>query len=402
MKPSLTTAGSKWVEMFGDAFKEPASLLIDSLEIHDQTRVLNSIIQKIRFIASNGPDPQPILLIPIRSMEDLPLIESDLEEHVAYKTFNPGSSFPALPGSEADIGGVIRTLVQADPEVFLSPEITLDELRERKVRSICLVTDYSGSGNQALRFAQAFMRNSTIASWISYGFVKINIVSYAASLDASALFRNQKHVHFWTSAVVKSAASADWSEEQRTGILDFCVSNADTVDNNLPLGYGGSFGLYLTNLRVPNNLPQVLIRSGGNPPGLFAGREMPAEFYKELPVYTPAPSLDRLLRNLGAEDLADLLLDETRPIRALRTLATLHLLDYGIPSAQIDAMLGLDEHKSLELRSSLIALECMTLDGFLTKRGRVELKRARHRGWLPRGSKHTHSGAVPYIPSQLR
>lgn len=402
MRPSLTAGGAEWLGRLIESQRPAATLLIDSLEIHDHTAVLNSIIETVRKIAATGADPQPVAVIPIRSMEDLPPLEDGVEQHIAYTTFNPGSSFPPLPGSEADIGTVLRTLVQGDPATFLSPELTLAELRELKVRSICLVTDYSGSGTQVLRFVKAFLRNSTIASWISYGFVRIHVVAHAASFEASTLFREQKHVRFWVANVAKSSQSTDWSEGERRAVIEFCEANTEDSEKEYSLGYGGSFGLYLTNYRVPNNLPHVLIRNEGNPPGLFPGREVPRGFYAELPTYVPPRSLDRILRHVGAEDLADLLLDQTRPIRALRTLVTLHLLDYGIPPAQIDAMLGLNDDQSRELRSTLIALDCLTLDGFLTKRGRIELRRAKHRGWLRHKSKSTPSGTVRYVPSQLR
>lgn len=402
MKPSMTTAGTTWVESFDETLRHTASLLIDSLEIHDQTGVLNTLIGQVRSVVDKGSEGRPAVVLPIRSMEDLPPLPDGSDEHIAYKTFNPGSSFPAMPGSEAEIGGAIRTLVQGNPETFLSPEATIDELRERRVRSIFLVTDYSGSGKQALRFARSFTRNTSIASWISYGYTNIYVMAYAASLEATTLLKDQKHIHFSTYTAAKSESSADWSDEEHEDIRKFCVTQATNQDIHPALGYKESFGLYLTNLRVPNNLPQVLIRSVGSPLGLFAGREMPLSFYRELPTYTPPKSLDRLLRNLGAEDLADLIKNETRPIRALRSLATLQLIEYGITPDQIDAMLGLDEASLRELKTSLIALDCMTLEGTITRRGKRELARARHAGWLPRNSKYTHSDAVAYVPDQLR
>lgn len=404
MKPSLTTAGFTWVGQFDESVRPFATLLIDSLEIHDQTNVLTTIIDQIRILVGQQMHAHPAVVLPIRSMEDLPDLPDGSANHVAYKTFNPGSSFPPLPGSEAEVGSAIRTLIQGNPETFLSPESTLDQLRERKVRSIFLVTDYSGSGKQAFRFAQAFTSNPTIASWISYGLTTIYVVTYAASLDATNLLKNQKYLQFSTHVIAKSAASADWSKTQRQGIVDFCKTYAIADEKQHPLGYKNSFGLYLTNFRVPNNLPQVLIRTSGNPPGLFAGREMPASFFRQLPTYVPPQSLDQLLRNIGAEDLADLLRDTTRPIKALRSLAILQLAEYKIDANQIDAMLGLDEVTLRELKTSLIALDCLTLDGTITARGRRELARARNTRprWLPKPTKYVSSNVIPYIPNQLR
>lgn len=404
MKPSQANAGSAWINQFDKSTRPFATLLIDSLEIHDQTTVLKTVIDQVRNLMNEGTDTHPAVVIPIRSMEDLPDLPASSEGHVVYETFNPGSSFPPLPGSEAEIGSAIRTLVQGNPGNFLSPESSLTHLREQKVRSIFLVTDYCGSGKQALRFARTFTNHPTIASWISYRYTTIHVVTYAASLEATNLLRDQKHLKFSTHTIAKSAASAGWSEKQRQGVIDFCKTHAIPNQIQHPLGYKDSFGLYLTNFRVPNNLPQVLIRATGNPPGVFAGREMPTSFFEQLPKYVPSKSLDQLLRNLGAEDLADLLHDATRPIKALRTLALLQLTDYDIASDQIDAMLGLDEATLRELKTSLIALDCLTLDGTITTRGRRELARARNTrpSWLPKPTKYVPSDVIPYTPDQLR
>lgn len=403
MRPSQTNLGSAWIEQFKTDSQPIAQLLIDSLEIHDQTNVITTIIDRVRSLVIEAGESAPAVVLPIRSMEDLPDVPETHDNHVAYETYNPGSSFPPLPGSEAEMGGAIRTLMQRNPELFLSPESTLAELRENKVRSIILVTDYSGSGKQALNFARSFTQNSTIASWISYNRTRIYVVTYAASLEASDLLRKEKHFNFSTHTIAKSASSADWSGAQRDAIIDFCRKEASNSNAKHALGYKASFGLYLTNLRVPNNLPHVLIRTEPGL-GLFPGREMPASLFRELPTYIPEPSLDRLLRNLGAEDLADLLQDTTRPVRALRSLAILQLADYNIEQNQIDAMLGLSESSLRQLKTSLIALGCLSLEGQITARGRRELSRARSAGrsWITRRAKYVPTGAVTYTPYQLR
>jgi hypothetical protein len=402
MKPSETSAGRVWLRGFAEVDRRIAALLLDSLEIHDHVEVMASIGQQIRALAEKGTSEAPILLIPIRSREDLPSLPAGQTKHVAYETFDPGSPLPALPGSEAEVGSMFRGLIDAAPEIFISPETPLNKLRELKPRTICLATDYSGSGKQAMQFAETFRANRTIASWISYGLIKLQVVTYAASIAASNRFRALQNTSFSAAESAKSARSADWSESDRALIEELCIEYAHDGDPNPALGYGDSFGLYLTNMRVPNNLPQILIRAGGTHPGIFPGRLVPRDFILELHTYRPPPSLERTLRNLGAEDLAEAIQDKTRPVKGLRALASLHLLKYGMSEAEVNAMLGMDVAEARKLKSTLIAMGCLTLDSELTKRGLSELQQVFLRGVTRPRYEHVPHPPVGYEPTQLR
>lgn len=402
MKPSTTTRGREWLSEFDPLDRPTAELLIDSLEIHDHVEIMRTLADQLRSFASAGASVAPIVLVPVRSTEDLIAIAPHPDGHIAYETFDPGAAYPVMPGSEADIGSMFRGLVDGDPYVFVSPQASLEELRSLKARTICLVVDYSGSGTQISRYAQAFRANSTIASWISYGFIRLRVVAYAANLEASRLLNADKHLDFEARAVAKSAKSADWSSEQRRQVEELCLRYASSEASDPPLGYRNSFGLYLTNMRVPNNLPQILIRANGPFPGLFAGRQVPSSFVSELRSYNPRPSLGRTLRNLGQDDLAARLEEETRPVQALRALAALQLLDFGLPEDEVWAMLALDAQAIVDLRTTLVALGCITLDNKVTKRGRVELQRAARLGASHTKYLHASRPPVEYEPTQLR
>ena len=403
MRPSTTTLGRAWLAEFDEIDRPAAVLLIDSLEIHDHVEIMSTLAEQLRTSMANEPGATPAVLIPIRSTEDLtPLVEGPIAEHIAYKTFDPGASYSALPGSEADVGAMFRGLVESGAGTFLAPDTSLYEQKRLRVRSIFLVVDYCGSGTQASRFAAAFRANTTIASWASYGFVRLKIVTYAANIEAARLFRSDSHVDFQAHTVAKSAASADWSTGDREDVKNLCLKYA-TEDPLYPaLGYRDSFGLYLTNMRVPNNLPQILIRSDGPFPGLFPGRQVPGSFLGELPSYRPRPSLARTLRNLGQSTLADRLEEETRPVQALRALAALQLLDFGLAEDEVWAMLALGATETVELRTSLIALGCLTDENKVTKRGRAELQRATYLGSPQTRYSHASRPAVRYEPTQLR
>lgn len=396
-RPSETTAGQLWLSQFDSAEMSTAMLLIDSLEIHDHAAIMNSLRDEL--LAARTETSMPASLIAVRSLEDLP--RSADRPHVAYDTFDPGSSFPAMPGSEADIGSMSRDLVGAHPNHFLSPQLDISELRSRKARVIYLLADYSGSGTQIKRFVETFLANSTIASWISFGYLELRVLVYAASMEATKLLRAHPHISFTTLTAAKSARAANWSDQQRLDIEELCKKYANDRAGTSVLGYGNSFGLHLSNTRVPNNLPQILVQSGARP-GLFADRSLPNAFYAELPAYRPLVSLTQTLRNLGAEDLADRLDASQRPVRGLRALAALQLLDYNFAIEQVLAMLQLDDDVWRQLRTSLISLELLTLDNRLTRAGKQELSRARQRSLRRNDAKASSEVPIDYVPTQLR
>jgi hypothetical protein len=403
MKPSDTTLGKQWLAEFESVDQQTAQLLIDSLEIHDHVEIMNTLADRLRKFALKDSRSTPVLLVPVRSIEDLSATGSLVDgEHVAYESFNPGATYPVMPGSEAEIGSMFRSLVDEGGGLFVSPDTSIDEMKRLKVRTICLVVDYSGSGTQVARFVETFRANRTIASWISYGYLNLRVVTYAANVAASRRLNDVRNLGFEAARVAKSATSADWSQEQRKEIEALCNKYAIEDDQNSALGYRDSFGLYLSNMRVPNNLPQILIRSGGPFPGLFAGRRVASGFVHELRSYRPAPSLGRTLRNLGQPELASRLEEETRPVQALRALAALQLLDFGLTETQVWAMLDLDEQTIVDLRTTLIALGCITLDNNVTKRGRTELQRARYLGVSSTRYLHHPRNPVKYVPTQLR
>jgi hypothetical protein len=399
-RPSETSAGQVWLNRFIADERSAATILIDSLEIRDHVEILNGLRGELLQWAEDVPTDFPASLISVRSLEDLPALAEG--EHVAFDTFNPGEHFPALPGSEADIGGMCRSLIESKPDLFLPPGTTLPGLKDKKARSLILITDYCGSGKQVQDFAASFTRNTTIASWISLKLMKIHVLTYASSMEASRLLGSERHVSYTTITSAKSAKSANWSTDERTAIEALCLKHADTGLTEQPLGYKGSFGLYLSNLRVPNNLPQILIRAGGDWPGLFANRQVPNGFYSELRSYVPDVSLEQTLRNLGAADIADRIAESNRPVPGLRALAALHLLEYKMTEDQVFEMLNISSDDLAKLRATLISLGLMTLENRVTPAGRRELQLARRTRLRPARFQPKHNEPIDYLPTQLR
>lgn len=400
-KPSETRDGREFIARFVEVEQPVARLLIDSLEIHNFSHILNSLREEL--LRSVGlRESEPAVLIPIRSHEDLPDISKG-SEHIAYKTFQPGSGFSSTPGSEGEIGSVVASLVEGDPDRFLAPTTSLEDIREGNVRSIILLTDYCGSGTQALRFARSFTRNPRLASWISSGHLRLRVQSYASSKEAISLFSSESGIEFSTLVAAKSGPATNWTNAEAQSVTELCIKHASGSSLLPPLGYKESFGLYLSSYRVPNNLPQILIRSDGPWPGLFPARRMPAAFGNELTTYIPRTSVSQILRNLGESNLASFIDEAGRPVRVGRGLAAMSLLGSGNNEDVVRHLTGQDDASWKRLRSTLMALGLIDIDLALTALGRAELKRSRL--WPVGACTSTRPvvmNSVEYYPTQLR
>lgn len=400
-RPSETSAGRSFVDHFEEKDQSTARLLIDSLEIHNFSHILNALREEVSQ-AVGTRDGSPAILIPIRSQEDLLELPGGAD-HIAYRTFQPGAGFSPMPGSEGEIGSIISSLTMEEPERFFPPTLSLDEIRAQKIRTIILLTDYCGSGNQALRFARSFIRNPRVASWLSSGHLKLRVQSYASSSGAVDLFSREKGVTFSTLVAAKSGPATNWSSTQSEDVRSLCLTHAVSEIPESPLGYKDSFGLYLSSYRVPNNLPQILIRSGGPWPGLFPARRVPASFGSELTSYVPRSSVAQVLSNLGETELARFVEKAGRPLRVGQGLAAISLLEKGRSEREVMNLIGVGEEAWQQLRSTLIALNLVDYGLQLTDSGQAELKRSRL--WLVRGSGEKNAGSrapVEYLPTRLR
>ncbi len=72
--------------------------------------------------------------------------------------------------------------------------VSLDLMKVTRSRTLICVTDYIGSGRQALRYIDAWHRHPTIRSWRSYGYLKIAIFAFAATTAGLRAVRASPHV----------------------------------------------------------------------------------------------------------------------------------------------------------------------------------------------------------------
>src|SRR6188768_1638774 len=184
VKPSETESGRAWLENFDYLDSPTATLLIDHLRFVTLSMLRDGLYTSLEALAEARAFEGPSVVLPERSLGDL---EKQLgEPAVAYGNFHPGKDTDVVAGSEAFVGMVLRDLPgirrsTSDRSGWVSPSMDLEGLRQRRCRSIVVVTDYMGTGTQVTDFVGSLTRNRTIRSWQSFGWVKLYVVAFASS-----------------------------------------------------------------------------------------------------------------------------------------------------------------------------------------------------------------------------
>lgn len=365
-----------WLENFAVARRDTARLLVDALELVSETDLRRELGLLIAGLLPRLAGP--IAAFPAR---DVPKGEPAHEggREGGYHLLEPG-----LPGSEAILANILTgVLRQGGASDGLLERHDLASLREHRVRTLLLVDDFTGSGNQLIGYHRALLRHSTIRSWVSYGLIEFHVTTYAATDKAARRLRRrfgEEHVH-----IVRACPSfegAGWTPEQLVEVETLCRSSAGRRTKNWALGYRDSRALIAFEHTAPNNLPFVLWKVAQGWNSLFEYKAVPGDLLR---LFSMRPDLPRepLAGSIGAERLGRVIdLIGRRVHRAGAISETLR-----VSHAEAARLLRLA--RDLGLTDARFRL---------TDAGRVELKRwraAHAERVLPNDDK-------PYYPHQLR
>ncbi|MBM7078073.1 phosphoribosyltransferase-like protein [Micromonospora humida] len=253
------------MENFYDKERETAALLIDSLRFVSTGKVRTELENEI---LSGDRYQKPVAFYPIRSLDDFPSVikAGGIESKpVAFKDFSPTEPLRVAPGSEALAANLLRTIAKAYPEAVMGPDSDLATLRTRRCRSIVLVEDYAGSGDQCLQYLQSWLANRTLRSWHSFGWVRFHVLLHSVAPKAHSfikLLRPRDLKTFTALEVAPTVDDAGWTAEQMKRVKKLCHRRA--ANRELALGHKGSGGLLVMQHTVPDNLPMILWQTGGH------------------------------------------------------------------------------------------------------------------------------------------
>lgn len=399
LKPSQTPRGEKWIDNFNPNDQIFAARLLDSLHIAGADRVRLGISEKLNELVSDGNIEEPLVLMTALSNEDIIKNEEKnnknkeaekehakkSEDRIAYSTYYPGQKLSAQPGSEAITGNLIKNMTRHSSQ-WLPPTASIKDMRDKRIRSIVIVTDYSGSGTQVFEFAKTLTRNPTIRSWRSLGLVKIHLISYAASLQAKKLINSIKSPidSSWEVYIAPTFESVFQNDPERGEILRICRDYLIRKDkknrNSNILGYKNSFGLFSSIFSVPNNLPLILYTERGHPYGgegkgwapFFPGRVFPDDLVKDLEGYRTVEDV-----GLAKKSRTEKIIKKySRKSSKIMVKALIAIHEGCKSSTELSECIGISSSDAKRLLLTLVQLEMVQEDLTLSAKGFSEVQRA--------------------------
>jgi hypothetical protein len=386
VKLSETPSGLAWLANFSESDLCTATTLLDSLRFVSLDTLRNELVAGLESLREEEKIEMPALLLPERKLNDLkedkPL---DKETAVAYVDFHPGAKISSTPGSEAIIGTVLRDFAVAgsnDVEnPWIEPDAQLDQLRGQRCRSIVLVTDFCGTGNQVSVLADTIARNKTFKSWRSLGLIRIHVLAFAATPTALRTLRNHPNIDVvHTIEATPDFDTAPWPKKLKLTIVDLC--QRESRSKAYALGFRQSGGLLATVRRAPNNLPAVFIQTKDWSP-LFPNRRVPPEVAADLAGYKASEPVDALAARVGQPRISvNQRLAYMRPT-SRELLATLLLVHRSTRTLdELAAEIGTSMARTEALVDTLHHFGFIDGDLKITTEGRQEIlaqKRARRR-----------------------
>ena len=129
------------------------------------------------------------------------------------------------------------------------------ELRDRRMRAIIVVSDTLETGGQVAKYVKSLLRNPTLKSWRSFGWINVVVLAYAVSKEGEELVTALPQID--TLKYIRRAPSIEslaWATKDVEAARELCPSV--TRRGSARLGFGDHAGLFGFQDRVPNTVPE--------------------------------------------------------------------------------------------------------------------------------------------------
>jgi hypothetical protein len=402
--PSITSEGQAWLRNFATEDVATARLILDSLRVPSEHEIRVGLLDKLNEIRDLRR--HPILALPIRSLKDF---AGNAAKPVVYEDFLPAAAISVTPGSEAIAANIIRDMIgirTASPD-FLSPTSTIEDLRSKACRMLVFVGDYSGSGSECIKYVKSWLRNPTIRSWRSFGWLEVHVVLFAAS--SLAMKRINRANILDRLHIVEPAAdfhSSGWKNAEIRSVVEVCdrYTHPRRRARGEALGYGSSKGLFVMQHTVPNNLPAIFLQPRGprneNWGALFPNRVFPVKLQRKLAGYKPRNEFSPLPEAFPDRALLAALVSEGKIPEAPYLMVLSLIAGHSGTDETMAGILATSTMQIKDIRAALRAWGLLDGKDHLTDAGWETLRQARMR---PRHVTFSLIGkAEPYYPQQLR
>lgn len=194
----------------------------------------------------------------------------------------PGSSADRIKHIIENLGRVHGDRVRANP--------TVESMRKDRIRNVVLVEDFIGTGDRITDFWRERAPKS-VKSWISYGWTRLWVASYAVMDEGRYAMRRVLPVDDSRIATVVP------QPHNKLGLTDAMAHVARKYGERLVgrnwRGYGGG-GLTVFQHGCPNNTPAILWCTKGRFRPLFPDRGVPPDLQKSFGQFNAAAAADDL------------------------------------------------------------------------------------------------------------
>lgn len=396
----------QWLTNFEEEHRSAARLLFDGLDLVSEDRVRNGLNEAIEALSTSLPGP--IVLLPVRELA-IGSSYFDLND----QTLEPETlAAKGEYGSEAIIANVITGQLRRKGTPFHAAP-TIDLMRKAKARTIILISDFAGSGDQIVKFERNVARHPTIASWRSREWIKIYAVVYAATKSGmERMNQHFGHAQVKVHRVCRNFDDCGWNRDERTAVEQLCEKYGPKRRRRAriqfgPYGYKNTQGMMAFAYSVPNNLPSILNARGRSHHGqdwqwLFEGRVVPSELRSLFGDASPEERLHRSLKAAKQDRLSKgswAAVAGTDASRILLVLAAMSRRPQRVD--QVMAMTGLAEMEIINLARCLRSWGLVGDQFHLTDAGRKELRHAKELRIID-PHKLLHANHEPYYPQKLR
>ena len=399
---SDTQRAVSWLENFQPEHRVLAKRLLDAFVLDAWTSARASLMDLITSVVEATRGSGPAWVLPVMDSGDIRRAKtlSKRDSLTVFDNFDPGMDIPTMPGSEGLIGHLLRDI--QGPGV-LPPGATTSALRRERTRTVIVVADTIETGGQVTKFVQALLSNSTLKSWRSFKWIRIVVLSYAASargIDAINSYPGVDELRFVRQA--PTIQTLPWTARDINAAIELCTHYSLSKG---ALGYENHAGLFGFQDRVPNTVPKIFRQKAPGWAALFegmGGRVVPSDMVYELVSSLQIPvAHEDIIGAVRQERLAVSIRKQQRESNR-DILAALALLRVSPERAGVLGVALNKTHDETEkMLAYLITQGWIDAEHRVTVSGAAELAAGKRKPRRVEPRKVAHS-TKPYYPQSLR
>lgn len=274
---SSSNAGKTWLLNFDETDRPLASKLLDGLLLVSASEYSATMVRLLTALANKAREAKEC--IALYAEREVASIKGEIQPFFpgseSGRATGPGVAPVVVSVEKQDVGseGILAALISkfryANPDVVLSHPGP-DDLRQRRVRKIIIVTDFIGSGGHIYEMLEAFAKVASIQSWRSYGLLSFEVVSYSAAEHGAQTVKQHRlqpkvTIHAACPVVDETFVGAELS-----AIRALCMKYPRKT--KWPMGFSATGSMIAFSHGIPNNAPAIFHSSHNGWRPLFRGR----------------------------------------------------------------------------------------------------------------------------------